>query len=230
MKTKDVRETRDDMIVKSMRDAVAQVSEKFGKNEKKWAWGRVHKMLIKHPLGTVLPFLNLGPYSYAGDDFTIHAGWWDRYNPFEMKSGAAIRLVVDMADLSTMTVMSPPGQSGHYLSPHYGDLAETWAKGGTGERALHVGGEAFECIVARAGEALGAGRGSVNSSADIADRDVAFASEAEREFGSKKTGGLPEEGPPVRAFTAVFVFRLSDWGRTCSRRAGCRLPGRPAGR
>lgn len=130
VKTKDVRETRDDMIVKSMRDAVAQVSEKFGKNEKKWAWGRVHKMLIKHPLGTVLPFLNLGPYSYAGDDFTIHAGWWDRYNPFEMKSGAAIRLVVDMADLSTMTVMSPPGQSGHYLSPHYGDLAETWAKGG----------------------------------------------------------------------------------------------------
>lgn len=130
VKTKDVRETRDDIIVKSMRDAVAQVSEKFGKNEKKWAWGRVHKMLIKHPLGTVLPFLNLGPYSYAGDDFTIHAGWWDRYNPFEMKSGAAIRLVVDMADLSTMTVMSPPGQSGHYLSPHYGDLAETWAKGG----------------------------------------------------------------------------------------------------
>ncbi|HSV96386.1 MAG TPA: penicillin acylase family protein [Spirochaetota bacterium] len=130
MTTKDVRETRDDMIAKSMRDALAQIGEKFGANEKKWAWGRVHKMMIKHPLGTVLPFLNLGPYEYAGDDFTIHAGWWDRYNPFDMKSGAAIRLVVDMADLSTMTVMSPPGQSGHYLSPHYADLAETWAKGG----------------------------------------------------------------------------------------------------
>ncbi len=130
IKTKDVRETRDDMIVKSMKDAVAQVAGRFGNNEKKWAWGRVHKMLIKHPLGEVLPFLNLGPYVYAGDDFTIHAGWWDRYNPFKMKSGAAIRLVVDMADLSTMTVMSPPGQSGHYLSPYYGDLAETWAKGG----------------------------------------------------------------------------------------------------
>jgi penicillin amidase len=78
----------------------------------------------------VLPFLNLGPYPYAGDDFTIHAGWWNRENPYEMISGAAIRMVVDMSDLSTMTLMSPPGQSGHFLSPHYGDLAETWSKGG----------------------------------------------------------------------------------------------------
>jgi penicillin amidase len=128
--TKNVLETRDDMIVKSMSQAIAQVTERFGKNEKKWAWGLVHRMTIKHPLGTVLPFLNLGPYAYAGDDFTIHAGWWDRQHPFAMKSGAAIRIVVDMADLSTMTLMSPPGQSGHYLSPYYGDLAEIWAKGG----------------------------------------------------------------------------------------------------
>ena len=128
--TKDRRETRDDVIVKSMKDALEQIRGKFGTNEKKWAWGLVHRMPIKHPLGTVLPFLNLGPYDYAGDDFTIHAGWWDRYNPFTMKSGAAIRIVVDMADLSTMTLMSPPGQSGHYLSPHYDDLAETWARGG----------------------------------------------------------------------------------------------------
>ncbi len=127
--TKDIRETRDDMIVKSMKDAVAEVTGAFGNNERNWAWGRVHEMPIKHPLGGVLPFLNLGPYAYPGDDFTIHAGWWDRRKPFEMKSGAAIRIVVDMGDLSTMTLISSPGQSGHYMSPHYGDLAETWAAG-----------------------------------------------------------------------------------------------------
>jgi penicillin amidase len=32
-------------------------------------------------------------------------------------------------DLDNMTLMSPPGQSGHYLSPHYSDLADLWAKG-----------------------------------------------------------------------------------------------------
>ena len=29
----------------------------------------------------------------------IHAGWWNRENPYEMISGAAIRIVVDMSDL-----------------------------------------------------------------------------------------------------------------------------------
>jgi penicillin amidase len=124
------KETMDDMIQKSMKDAVAELRGKYGDDLKKWAWGRVHKSMIKHPLGSVLPFLNLGPYPYAGDDFTIHAGWWNRENPYEMISGAAVRIVVDMSDLSTMTLMSPPGQSGHFLSPHYGDLAETWSKGG----------------------------------------------------------------------------------------------------
>jgi penicillin amidase len=123
------KETMDDMIRKSMKDAVTELRGKYGDDLKKWKWGRVHKAMINHPLGSVLPFLNLGPYSYGGDDFTIHAGWWSRENPYEMISGAAIRIVVDMADLSTITIMSPPGQSGHYLSPHYGDFAEMWAKG-----------------------------------------------------------------------------------------------------
>jgi penicillin amidase len=127
--TTKTRETRDDMIRKSMKDAIAELSARYGRSMDNWAWGKVHRMTIRHPLGTVLPFLNLGPYTYAGDDFTIHAGWWSRENPYEMISGAAIRIVVDMSDLSTMTLMSPPGQSGHYTSPHYGDLADAWTRG-----------------------------------------------------------------------------------------------------
>jgi len=129
IRTESTAETRDDMIVKSMRDAVHELQGRYGKNADAWSWGKVHKMKIKHPLGSVLPFLNLGPYSYPGDDFTIHAGWWKRDNPFEMYSGAAIRIIVDMADLSAMTIMSPPGQSGHFLSPHYSDLGKPWARG-----------------------------------------------------------------------------------------------------
>lgn len=123
------RETRDDMIVKSMRDAITGLRDRYGSDAGDWDWGGVHRMTIRHPLGKVLPFLNLGPYMYAGDDFTIHAGWWNRENPFEMISGAAIRIVVDMSDLSTMTLMSPPGQSGLFTSPHYSDLAKPWSRG-----------------------------------------------------------------------------------------------------
>ncbi|MFA5066077.1 MAG: penicillin acylase family protein [Dehalococcoidia bacterium] len=128
--TAAIKETRDDMVLKSMKDAVAELSTRLGSDPRNWAWGKVHTMTIKHPLGGVLPFLNLSPLTYAGDDFTIHAGWWDRAHPYDMYSGAAIRIVVDMSDLSSMTIMSPPGQSGMYLSPYYSDLAETWSKGG----------------------------------------------------------------------------------------------------
>jgi penicillin amidase len=117
------------MILKSMKDAVAELMSRYGADTRNWAWGKVHTDTIKHPLGEVLSFLNLSPLAYPGDDFTIHAGWWDRQHPFDMVSGAAIRIVVDMSNLTTMTLMSPPGQSGHYLSPYYSDLAQMWADG-----------------------------------------------------------------------------------------------------
>jgi penicillin amidase len=127
--TANIKETRDDMILKSMKDAVAELTGKYGSDIRNWAWGKVHTMTIKHPLGVALSFLNLNPLPYPGDDFTINAGWWDREHPYDMISGAAIKIVVDMSNLDTMTIMSPPGQSGLYLSPHYSDLAEMWAKG-----------------------------------------------------------------------------------------------------
>jgi penicillin amidase len=127
--TPAIKETRDDMILKSLRDAVSELSSRFGKDQRNWAWGKVHTMTIRHPMGGILPFLNLSPIPYPGDDFTINAGWWDRQKPFDMTSGAAIRIVVDMSNLDTMILISPPGQSGHYLSPYYSDLADLWAKG-----------------------------------------------------------------------------------------------------
>ena len=127
--TPNVKETRDDMILKSMKDAVADLTSRYGADTRNWAWGKVHTDTIKHPLGVALAFLNLSPLPYAGDDFTINAGWWDRQHPFDMVSGAAIKIVVDMSNLDNMTIMSPPGQSGLYLSPYYSDLAEMWAKG-----------------------------------------------------------------------------------------------------
>jgi len=128
--TPNVKETRDDMILKSMRDAVDELGHRYGGDMRGWQWGKVHTMTIRHPMGGILPFLNLRPLPYPGDDFTINAGWWDRQKPYDMTSGACIRMIVDFSDLSKMTLMCPPGQSGLFLSPWYDDLAEMWAQGG----------------------------------------------------------------------------------------------------
>jgi penicillin amidase len=127
--TPGVKEKRDDMVVKSMKDAVAELSARLGPDPAKWEWGRVHEMTFKHPLGSKLPFYNLSPIPTSGDGFTINAGMWDSKNPYAMDSGGVIRLVADMSDLDSSTIMSPPGQSGLLLSPYYADLARDWAAG-----------------------------------------------------------------------------------------------------
>jgi penicillin amidase len=123
------RETRDTIIVKSMEEAVAELTQRLGADPQGWAWGKVHRMTFKHPLGEKIPFLNLRPIPTEGDTFTINAGMWNNQDPYEMESGGVIRLVVDFSNIENSTIICPPGQSGHYTSPHYDDLAEMWAKG-----------------------------------------------------------------------------------------------------
>ena len=45
--------------------------------------------------------------------------------------GAGFRAVYDLADLDRSRFIQAVGQSGNIFSPHYGDLAPLWAKGGT---------------------------------------------------------------------------------------------------
>ena len=128
-RTTNVRETRDDIVLKSVKEAVKEVTGKYGNDPRNWEWGKVHAISINHPLGSVLPFLNLSPIPFPGDDLTINAGWWDREHPYAMLSGSCIRIVADMSDLNNMTLISPAGQSGLYLSPYYNDEAKIWATG-----------------------------------------------------------------------------------------------------
>jgi penicillin amidase len=127
--TPHVRETRDGIVMKSMEEAVEELTRRLGPDPQGWAWGRVHRMTFKHPLGDKLPFFNLRPIPTDGDTFTINSGMWDNTKPYEMESGGVIRLVVDFSDVENSTIICPPGQSGQYRSPHYDDLADMWAEG-----------------------------------------------------------------------------------------------------
>lgn len=122
-------ETRDDILRRCLDMAEADLAERFGKDRSAWAWGKVHQMTFKHPLGSKMGFLNLDPIPTRGDGATVNAGMWDHMDPFAFKSGGVIRMIVDFSDPKNSTIVSPPGQSGQYMSPHYGDQAEPWARG-----------------------------------------------------------------------------------------------------
>ncbi len=125
--TKDRVETRDEIIKKSLGDAVDELTNRLGADPKKWHWGKLHTMTFAHPLGEVLWFLNLKPIPMGGDPFTIGAANWDQKKRYNMIYGGCIRMIVDFADIDKSTFISPPGQSGHYMSPHYDDLPHRWA-------------------------------------------------------------------------------------------------------
>ncbi len=127
--TPDTKENRDNIIRKSMKEALVYLTERFGEDTDSWKWGEVHQMAFDHPLGSKLGFLNLDSIPTHGSHHTINSGFWDSAKPFSMSGGGVIRMMVDFANPENSTIISPPGQSGHYMSPYYDDLAQTWADG-----------------------------------------------------------------------------------------------------
>ncbi|MCG8636603.1 MAG: penicillin acylase family protein [Desulfobacterales bacterium] len=129
-RTPQLKENRDDIIRRAAGKTLDFLSAGHGDAPGDWQWGQVHQMAFDHPLGGKLPFLNLDPVPTHGSHHTINSGFWNPDKPFSMSSGGVIRMMVDFSDIERSTFISPPGQSGHYLSPFYDDLAETWASGG----------------------------------------------------------------------------------------------------
>ena len=129
--TPGVKENRNDIIIKSLKQTKEVLEELLGDDPSQWQWGRVHQMRFNHPLGSKLPMFNLKPIPTQGSHHTINSGFWDwdPEHPFRMKSGGVIRMAVDFSREDRATIVSPPGQSGHYLSPYYANQAQLWAEG-----------------------------------------------------------------------------------------------------
>jgi penicillin amidase len=117
--------------VAALRDAIADLTQRFGPDQREWQWGRLHHALFEHPLSAILPEAtragwNVGPISKAGDGETLGVSSW-RTTDFRLTAGASARFVTDVGDWSNAWATNTPGQSGDPRSPHYRDLFEAWA-------------------------------------------------------------------------------------------------------
>ncbi len=132
--TKDIVETRTMIVDMAAQKTIKLLTNRYGKNVKDWTWGKMHTITHGHALGTVKPLdkiFNVGPHHVPGGMEVINNLMFtlDTLGHFPSISGPALRKVTDFADLENGFTVSPSGQSGNWLSPHYDDQAELFATG-----------------------------------------------------------------------------------------------------
>ncbi len=132
--TKEIIETRDEIILRALNDAVEEIEEKLGSNPSSWAWGKLHTLTHPHAMGKVKILdwifgLNVGPFESGGSSRTVRAGGYSYRTPYKQTAGASMRRIVDFNNLNESQFILPTGQSGLHHSPHYDDQAEMYNQG-----------------------------------------------------------------------------------------------------
>lgn len=123
-----------EMAQLALDDALLWINETWGPQLESLRWGDAHQATHDHPvLGTVPVlryFVNIRQ-STSGGDNTLQRGRTkgEDPDPFHNVHGAGYRGVYDFADPDSSVFVSSTGQSGHFLSRHYDDLAQLWRRG-----------------------------------------------------------------------------------------------------
>jgi penicillin amidase len=129
----EVVETRDEIAVRSFKEALAALERRLGRNMADWQWGRVHQIQFPHPLsrGSRLArrFFNLGPFQFPGDGESINRGTFAFNEPYDVTMAASLRHVMDFSDLGSILAIHPTGQSGNFMSDRYDDFLDMWLNG-----------------------------------------------------------------------------------------------------
>lgn len=134
--TKDTKETREDVVRASMKEALTDVKARLGA-EDLWAWGKLHTAsFVNNPLGLsgigpIEQIVNAGPLGMGGSITTVQRMGYNANatDPYEVTSISALRMIVDLSDPNKSIGLHPTGQSGHPVSGHYRDLIEGWRTG-----------------------------------------------------------------------------------------------------
>lgn len=141
----------DDLLSKSLDEAINEIERRLGPDQAQWTWGKVHRVLFRHPLNAAAPprppgndppfgldstaelrekrleQFNIPPVARPGDANTINATGGGPN--FTEAYGASYRQIVDLSDWDKSMMTNVPGESGVPGSPHYSDLVGPWSQG-----------------------------------------------------------------------------------------------------
>jgi penicillin amidase len=117
------------IMIRSLEEAVTDLTAKLGPDMKKWRWGDLHLAEFKHMLSkddATRAVFDLPSVSRGGDANTVNATGGAG---LKQTSGASFREILDLSDWDKSVAINVPGQSGQPGSRHYGDLLRLWAEG-----------------------------------------------------------------------------------------------------
>ncbi|MFI7126310.1 penicillin acylase family protein [Nonomuraea sp. NPDC050153] len=133
--TKNVKETRDDILRQALASAYQELSDRLGPEVKSWRWGDLHQLeLVNGSLGTsgiapVEALFNRGPLAVAGSKDAVNATGWNVQKGYAITAVPSMRMIVDLSNTDKSRWINLTGASGHAFHGNYWDQAETWAKG-----------------------------------------------------------------------------------------------------
>lgn len=111
-----------DLLIRAERNVLGRHSADFTQN---LAWGGVNQVSINHPFSDSLPLLA----DWLDMPKDAVPGCVQCVRMDEPGYGASERLVVSPGREGNGILHMPGGQSGHPLSPHYGDQQQAWVEG-----------------------------------------------------------------------------------------------------
>ncbi len=127
----DPKAGRNQILLRALQQALAELHQKFGDDESKWVWGDIHKATFQHPLlaESTKSVFAIDPVRRGGDAYTVQA----TSNPTEKGAdethGASAQFIMDVQDWDRSVALNTPGNSAAAGDPHSSDLAPLWGDG-----------------------------------------------------------------------------------------------------
>lgn len=126
------KETLDDIILRSFKDCIKDLTTQYGSDTEKWKWGNIHTITFKHPMATVKILdkvfrLNSKTYGIGGSGYTVAPF---KYKPgFKSYHGASERHIFNTANWDESLTVIPTGNSGIPASEFYMSQTEAYING-----------------------------------------------------------------------------------------------------
>ena len=125
-------ETRDEILLSALEDAIDELSETLGEDMSGWKWGDLHTATFRNQslgnsgIGIIEAIFNRGPVAVDGTGGAVNATSYSMSDPYAVAALPSQRQIVDLEYFERSLTMHTTGQSGHPFHRHYDDMIDPW--------------------------------------------------------------------------------------------------------